>query len=192
MGKPRRSAPQGMETAGRPRALMARTRRVAARRTSSSTPRRYRGFADARRGDGRGGGEQAVDSGPESGELVLHVAAEALGVDVIGGGDQAALFEERQHVGTEAVAMFEVRLSMGGSFGEQDDAGDGVDGGDIGQADGHDFRAVGGGGVEARRGRRHRLRDRADRSRNSRACRCGGREWRARFRARSFRRGGGK
>src|ERR1022692_1829669 len=60
MGRPRRSAPQGIDTAGKPSGLMARTRRVAARRTSSlwpplaagfSPPDGGGGFADARRRD---------------------------------------------------------------------------------------------------------------------------------------------
>src|SRR3954451_17433240 len=66
--------------------------------------------ADAGRGRGRRGGDEAIDLGPERVELALEPAADALCVDVIRGGDEAALIEKGEHVRAEPGAVVEVGL----------------------------------------------------------------------------------
>ena len=62
---------------------------------------------------------------------LLVNAAEALRVDVIGGGEQAALIDESEYVGPEIIPAMQVRLHESRDFAQQDDAADDVDFGRI-------------------------------------------------------------
>src|SRR6185312_11781786 len=104
---------------------------------------KHGGLADLRGNDGSGRGEEDIDILPNLCPFALPAAAEALGVDVVGGGEHAALINESDHVGAEFVAAVGVRLHEGGDFGHQDDAADDVQGFGIRDTDGFQFGASG-------------------------------------------------
>ncbi len=58
--------------------------------------------------------------GPECLEIRLKLPAQTLGVDVVGRGEEAALLEQSQDVGTDATAAIEKALQQSRRFGEQE------------------------------------------------------------------------
>jgi len=65
-------------------------------------------LANLRCSNGSGGNQQSIDLLPQLGELRHEDAAEPLSVEIIGSGDQAALIQQRQHVGAEIGTAFEI------------------------------------------------------------------------------------
>ncbi len=104
--------------------------------------------ADGCGGGGRGGGEDDVDAAEEFEELIAEDAAGALGVDVVGGGEEAALVEEGADVGSDFEAATLEPLHGGGGFREKDDAGGRIHRGDVGDADDFDLGTEAGGELD--------------------------------------------
>ena len=103
------------------------------------------GLADDGGGGGSGGGDDDVDAAEEFEELIAEDAASALGVDVISGGEEAALVEEGSDIGADFEAAVLEAFHGGGGFREEDDAGGRVHGRDVGDADDFDFGSEAGG-----------------------------------------------
>ena len=94
---------------------MPRTRRVVARRTSSSRPPTGPSLADARGRVGRGGSDEAVHFIPEPVEFAAQLAAQPLAS--YGGGHQAALLDQGRLVpATDYINAQRLRRKLSGEF----------------------------------------------------------------------------